>query len=467
MAKMHVLTAPEITQLFSKEQTLFFFMKEKKRLRNDKFDAIGIVNYANAQPFLTQYFRGDAEKAQEYTAASITLKNPTHLFDFFSQCHLKNIYIADMGILSFNKAQDAMQQYKIEATLAHKLDNEHFYWIGFSNGSSYKQDGALCLYLRFHEAQQQADAMGGHLGTFTIVEPLCRDCFVPDEHYYIEGMLVKGHIIKNACQSHFNKTMLPFAIVKEYIDQGLSVFAGQNAWDEFELFKYQGFSSLFSPKASRNLIHPLVQQALPDDSAFFPIQKREALYEVVDTMYISFDCMYHCTREVFENAIMGKDNYKDWPEPELAHKTQELFNTTYLYIILSRENYNERTRTSFPSIINSARKRVWLFEDYGKALNFCQQKERFIDSDMPAIGLLTSATEGWDLHNILSLLLTRGVEDIELNPLEEDRMLLPIRFMLRVQNLQPLNKDAIKRIQLDTSDEKKDAPWIFNDILLA
>ena len=147
---------------------------------------------------------------------------------------------------------------------------------------------------------------------------------------------------------------------------------------------------------------------------------------------------------------------------------QKLFNTQYLYVILSREEYKEKYHASIPSIIESARRKIWIFEDYGKALNFCQQKDRFVAEGIPAIGLLSATTDGWDLHSILSLLLTINVADIEVNPLEDDRILLSIHNMLQIAGLQPKDKQTIKRIQLDKpEDEREEIPWIFNDIVLA
>ena len=226
-------------------------------------------------------------------------------------------------------------------------------------------------------------------------------------------------------------------------------------------------STVFSDTADLNLIHPLIQQTFPDDSQFFPVQKREALYEFATTKNISIDCKYHCERELFENAIMGRNDYKKYSIEEMQTRVHKMFDSTYLYIILSREEYKEKLHASFPSVINSNRRKVWIFDDYGKALTFCQHKERFVAEGVPAIGLITSAKTGWDLHSILSLLLTWNVEDIEVNPLEDDRVLLPIQFVLKTRNLQPIPKDQIQRIQLDKSEEIDDVSWTFNDIVLA
>lgn len=468
MAKINVLTPVVIDNLLTTPQTYYFFInKDKQRLRNEKFDAIGVANRDNAEAVLNSYFQGNKNKIQEYILAPITFNTAPHLQMFFTKGKIQRFCIVDVGIFTQQATDEAVMLARIQDLLQYKLDNEHFYWIGFSDGRSYLHDEALCLYLDKHEAQFQADNVGGHLGSFTIIAPIFTNCILADMKYYISNMLVPGHILKNACQQHFDKTMLPFDKIKTYVDKGLSVFAGQNDWDEFELFTHHGMSTLFSAEADRSLIHPLMQQSLPDDSQFFLIEKRESLYEFLTTKYIAIDCMYHCERVVFEDAIMGRNDYKHWTHEELTQKAQELFDKTYLYIVLSRDDYKEKTHSSHPSIINAEQKKVWIFEDYGKALNFCQRKDRFIDNNIPAIGLLTSIRAGWDLHNILSLLNTLGVENIELNPLEDDRMLLPIRFILKSKGLPLLDKNDIQKICLDTSDEAKDEPWIFNDIVLA
>lgn len=468
MAKINVLNSVDIDNLLSVPQTYYFFVnKNKQRLRNEKFEAIGIANRDNAVEALTAYFRGDKNKTQEYVLAPITFNTASHLQAFFSKGQIQRFCIVDIGIFTQQAVVESVQLAKIQELMTHKLDNEHFYWIGFSDGRSYLKDEALCLYLNQHEAQHEAEKVGGYLGSFTIVEPVFTNCIKTDSQYRLGDMSISGYVLKNACQQHFNKTMLPFSTIKTYIDKGLSVFAGQNDWDEFELFTHQGMSTLFSPQADRSLIHPLMQQSLPDDSQFFLIEKRESLYEFVSTKYVAIDCMYHCERAVFEDAIMGRNDYRQWTHEELIAKAQELFNKNYLYIILSRDDYKDKTHSSYPSIINAEQKKVWIFEDYGKALNFCQQKDRFIDNNVPAIGLLTSYREGWDLHNILSLLTTIDVQNVELNPLEEDRMLLPIRFLLKANNLPTLEKKDIHKICLDESEQMPNTPWIFNDIVLA
>lgn len=466
MGQIHLLTPEEINNFFSTQQTLFFFMKDKKRLRTEKWDAIGVCNHANASKALIQHFNGDVEAAKGHVVAALTVKNINQVYNFFKQCNLQQVYLADKGALSIQNIVDAICLTKILELLKHKLDNEYFYWIGFADGRKYMLKNSLLLYLNIHEARQEAEKIGGHLGSFTIVDPLFQSCLTED-YYTINKMTVRKHILKKACLLHFQETLLTFDTVKTYIDTGLSVFAGQDAWDEYQTFLNQGMSTFFSPQADRSLIHPLIQQSFPDDSQFFPIEKRESLYHFIETNYIFIDCMYHCTRAVFEDAIMGRNDYKKWSNKELSYKTRELFNASYLYVILSRENYKEKIHASIPTVIPTERKRVWIFDDYGKALSFCQTKERFIDNGTPAIGLLSSMTEGWDLHTILSLLLQIGVQDVELNPLEEDRMLLPIDFMLKSQELSPLDKKLIKRIQLDTEETSNDTTWVFNDIVLA
>ena len=468
MAQLCVLTPEEIIAIFDTPQTIYFFMKNKKKLHNTKYDAIGIKNQKNANAFLKKYFQKQPKLANEYVTASITFKDIAHLRDFVSKCNIQQFCIVDIGIFSLQNICDAQQIVALSQELQYKRDNESFYWIGFANGTTYTRDGALCLYLNVHEARQQADIVSGHLGMLNIIEPVFRECFKSDKIYYVNKTFVKGYVLAKACKYHFETTLLPFETVKEYVDNGLSVFAGQDAWDEFEVFTHQKMSTLFSPRADRNLIHPLVQQSFPQDSDFYPVTKRENLYSFVDTEYVFIDCMYHCRRSVFENAIMGRNDYPVWTEKEKADIVKCLFGAPYLYIILSREEYKERFHCSVPSVIYAERNKVWIFDDYGKALNFCQQKERFVAEGVPAIGLIASAKKGWDLHNILSLLLTIDVQDIELNPLEDDRALLSIEFMLQSQNLPILSKDNITRIQLvKAEDEEEETPWVFNDIVLA
>ena len=467
MAQLKVLSAIEIDSLFSHPQTCFFFMQEKKRLRNEKFDAIGIFDRTQTHSFLSRYFKGDTDKALSYNPVPISFQSPAHLYDFFTKCNIKRICFVDKGIITIDDSHTAMQISDVKNAMKYKLDNEYFYWIGFSDGRLYLKDDALCLYLNLHEARHVAEQLGGHLGSFTVIAPVLTNCIKEDATYFVNNMFIKGYVFKSACIQHFNDSKLPFDTIKSYIDKGLSIFAGQNDWDEFELFVNQGMSTVFSEGADLNLIHPLIQQTFPDDSQFFPVQKRELLYEFVTTKNVSIDCKYHCDRDLFENAIMGRNDYKTYSLEEKQTRIKQLFDKTYLYVILSREEYKEKLHSSYPSVINSTRRKVWIFDDYGKALTFCQRKERFVAEGVPAIGLITSAKTGWDLHSILSLLLTWNVEDVELNPLEDDRMLLPIQFILSAHNLPVLRKDQIQRIQLDKSDNTNDNPWVFNDIVLA
>lgn len=467
MGQIHILTPEEINNFLSEKRTLFFFMKEKKRLHSDKFDAIGVYNQANAAKTLLHHFKGNADATKGYVTAAITIQNVEYLYKFFVQCNLKQIYLSDLGLISIYCVLDAVYIKQIATLLKHKVDNDCFYWIGFPDGTKYKENDNLCLYLNGHEALQIANKVGGHVASFTIVDPLFKKCFNDTDTYVVNQTVVKGHIIRTACMQHFQETLLPFETIKQYIDQGLNIFAGQNERGEYETFANQGMSTFFSSRADKTLIHPLIQQSFPENSQFFPVEKRESLYYFIDTNYIFIDGMYHCARPMFENAIMGRNDYRQWTNAEMIRKTQELFTASYLYIILSRENFKETVRASIPSIIPSERQRVWLFDDYGKALNFCQTQGRFIDSGTPAIGLLSATTEGWDLHTTLSSLLLIDVQDVEVNPLEDDRMLLSIKFMLDTQQLQPIEKERIKKIQLIESEKNNNDSWIFNDIVLA
>lgn len=468
MAQLRVLTAEEIYSLFSSPQEFFFFVKGKQKLSNSKYDIIGISTPEQAQSFLIKYFRQNQEAASQWIVTPLVMKSIEKFLTFFERGQITRLCIADVGIFTIQNVQEASQLKNILQLLEHKLDNENFYWIGFADGHTHTKNGALCIYLDFNEAQFAATQVGGHLGTINIVEPVFTERFVGDKNYYLKDMTIKGYLIKRACQYHFQRTLLSFDVVKQYIDRGLSVFAGQNDWDEFEVFTHQGMSTLFSARADKTLIHPLIQQSFPQDSDFYPVQKRESLYSFAETKFINIDCTYHCTREIFENAIMGRNDYQKITDDEKIQRVQKLFNTQYLYVILSREEYKEKHHASTPSIIESARRKIWIFEDYGKALNFCQQKDRFVAEGIPAIGLLSATTDGWDLHSILSLLLTINVADIEVNPLEDDRILLSIHNMLQIAGLQPKDKQTIKRIQLDKpEDEREEIPWIFNDIVLA
>lgn len=468
MAQLKELTADEILALFNSPQTISFFMKNKKKMHNDRYDAIGIKNQKNAKAFLKKYFQKQPNAANDYTTAPITFAHVAQLLDFVEKCKIQQLCIVDLGIFPIQKVRDAQNIVNIAQALHHKLDNENFYWIGFPDGTTYTKEDALCLYLNIHEARQQADSVGGYLGTINIVQSVFLDCFKSETTYYLNKVIINGDILTTACKKHFEETQMSFNTVKEYVDKGLSVFAGQDDWDEFEVFNHQGMSTLFSPRADRHLIHPLVQQSFPQDSDFYPVQKRENLYSFVNTRYVFIDCMYHCTREIFENAIMGRNDYQDFSDKEKADITKCLFEAPYLYIILSREEYKERFHCSIPSVINTQKDRVWIFDDYGKAVNFCQQKERFVAEGIPAIGLIAAARKGWDLHTILSLLLTIGVEEVELNPLEDDRVLLSIMKMLQYQKLPILSKKEMVRIQLDKpTDEREETPWVFNDIVLA
>lgn len=468
MAQLKELTSEEIVTLFKDPQTLFFFMKDKKKMHNGKYDAIGIKKQKNATAFLKKYFQKQPGEAENYMAAPITFRDVEYLQEFMVKCKIQRLCIVDVGLFTQKAVQEAQQIVNITRLLQYKLDNENFYWIGFPDGTTYTNNESLCLYINIHEARQQADSIGGHLGTLNIMKPVFNECFAPDKNYYINNVYVTGSVLTIACKKHFEATMLPFNTVKEYIDKGLSVFAGQDAWDEFEIFAHQGMSTFFSARADIHLIHPLVQQSFPQDSDFYSVPKRENLYSFINTEYIFIDCMYHCPRALFEEAIMGRNDYRQWTDQEKADITQCLFEAPYLYIILSREKYKEQFHCSVPSVIDTTKKRVWIFDDYGKSLSFCQRKDRFVAEGVPAIGLIASARKGWDLHTILSLLLTIGVEDIELNPLEDDRALLSIMNMLHSQKLPILSKREMVRIQLDKSeDTREETPWFFNDIMLA
>ena len=467
MANMRVLTRDEILTFASQKQTLYFFTQDKKRLRNAKFDAIGICDYSQAEQFLLSYFKNNKAQAKNCSAVVTSIKDIHALSRFVQKYELKHFFLADVGIFRAEDIFDASCEMKMLDALAFRLDNETFSWVRFPDGTDYRKNDCLYLFLNPIEAQQKAIELTGHVGSFTILNFVMENVLNLSHNYIVNDMVIKGHVLKSACLKHFYKTALPFERVKDYIDEGLSVFAGTDDDNSFELLMTHGLSTFFTNRATVDMIHPLIRQQFPQNSTFYNIPKRENLYQFAQTPYISIDCINHCKLEIFENAIMGRNDYKQWPMREIEHTVNELFETPYLYIILSREKFDKEHKSSVPTIIKSHRPRVWLFNDYGKALNFCQRKDWFIDAGSPAIGLLTSMVEGLDLHSILSLLLLQGVVDVELNPLEDDRMLIPIDLALKTRQLTPLQKDQIHHIKMDRDEDTEDDDWDFNEIVLA
>lgn len=466
MTQLHQLSYKEIDSFFAEPRVLYFFTFENKLLTNAKYDAIGLINPQNAVLFLEQYFKNNPAQMEKCGLVKANITDLSFLSLYYTHSCFKNTYIGDLGFIKNDDVQQASMERMLVQKLQHKVDNDYITWIGFSDGTEYQYNNCRVLFIDEMEAERKAKEIGGHLGKINLLQATFSETISTNITYAVDNTLIPGFIIRNALMRRFQNTMLNFETVKRFIDKGLKVYAGTNDKEEFELFVCNSLSAFFTDRADESLIHPLIQQHFPTNSTFYNVPKREALYQFAQSQYISFDCMYHCSLETFENAIMGRNDYKKWNNRDKANKVQQLFQAQNLYIILSRQDYQEQYNCSYPSIVNSNRKRVWLFDNYGKAVNFCQQKDRCIKEGVPAIGLISSNIDGLDLYSTLSLLTYQDVLDVELNPLEDDRMILPIASMFKVMNLTPKKKNEITKIQLGEEDYRNKKPWIFNDIML-
>ena len=91
MAQLKELTADEILALFNSPQTISIFMKNKKKMHNDRYDAIGIKNQKNAKAFLKKFFQKQPNAANDYTTAPITFAHVAQLLDFVEKCKIQQL----------------------------------------------------------------------------------------------------------------------------------------------------------------------------------------------------------------------------------------------------------------------------------------------------------------------------------------------------------------------------------------
>lgn len=99
MAQLKELTSEEIVTLFKDPQTLFFFMKDKKKMHNGKYDAIGIKKQKNATAFLKKYFQKQPGEAENYMAAPITFRDVEYLQEFMVKCKIHDCVLSTWDCL--------------------------------------------------------------------------------------------------------------------------------------------------------------------------------------------------------------------------------------------------------------------------------------------------------------------------------------------------------------------------------
>jgi hypothetical protein len=262
----------------------------------------------------------------------------------------------------------------------------------------------------------------------------------------------------------FIKTSLDFQTIKQYIDNTLYVYAGTSE-NQFEVFTNCGMTAFFTTDNSANLINALIQQQFPANSTFYQLPKRDSLYTFIGSPYIFIDNKLHVTAQLFEDAITDTRATRQWTDKEIYDKVVELFQVPYLYIIVSEKDYRIADRCSWPYVVNAHKKRIWLFDNYGKALLFCQKNDLLADDGNSMIGLLCNNVPGLDLQSTLSLLKWQNIDYVEFNPGESNRIMLKIDRMLQTVNKTVLKYNELTRVEYPEVDEEK--PWLFNDILLA
>lgn len=466
MGKIRFLQHQEINNIFANGIMLYFIIYNDKIYKSSDCDAIcsNSVDYINS--YIKAITNNNETEIKKFKNIALNVTNTKSLLSFFNKFKLTQILLLNTGVLQIDNIRRAVAEQLIIDALKYKLDNEYISWIGFDDGTIYKHQEEVCLFLDETEAEQVAKKINGHLAKYTISTFVFSKIIDSAQNYYVLNQTVPGSVIITALQQHFFETELNFQETKMYIDEGLMVYAGTNDDDEFDIFLNNGQSAFFTEKADESLINPLIQQTFPSNPRFYKINKRESLYPFAHTPYVFIDNKYHVRLQTFDNAIMGRNDYRNWTLSEKQETTQRLFKTQYLYIILSQKDYRAKERCSYPLVINSQLKKIWIFDDYGKALNFCQQKNIISDEGYPFIGLLCSQVPGLDLLSTISLAKWDKVEQVELNPLEDDRMLLGIDEMFGyIQGYATPKEQIPKHYSKDNFYSNEDAPP-YNDIML-
>lgn len=467
MAPIKQILFNEINDIFKEKQTFYFVLTNNQFIQFNK-SVIVLLSKTDIRLLSAEPFNLPQNVLSNVKLWRVDIKGLEQLVKLYKQYNLKDILILNVGIITQNNLKMAIQVSFIAKQMSHKLDNENLAWVGFSDGSQYKENNSLRVYFNENEAQADADKLGAFLAKYSIVSPLFENIFKTNEQYCINGQVVPGSVLMAGIKKRFKDTMLNFEDTKRYVDLGLSVYAGKTE-DEFKIFQHYKMATFFTPSAETTLINPLILNKMPSNSIYYPVRNRESLYTFSNSKYVFFDCIYHTDISTFENAIDGKEYTTIWNQNQKKEKTQQLFQQQFLYIILSDLNYKASNKSSWPNIVNAYHRKVWIFEDYGKALMFCQQKHLFTEDGFPLIGLLSPHVQGLDLHSTLSLLLYQNVDDVELNPMEDDRMLLSIKDMLNWQNLSVIAKEKIHRTgkkDVYTTYESEQEEFIFNDIML-
>lgn len=445
------LSKEQANELLKKEPLIMVAYNNKK--------VFSIKNIAAFIFFSAQDFEEFKIEFKKYVPAIIKLKTIENCNEVFDLAHLlidnpaQLVYLYKHGVITSDDIvrNDPKKVEELIKLIWQKQDNDCFFFIKKDN-NFVKEDFFTKLFFDERTAIMDAEKFGGTIEQHTLVEPLYNKMFSNINLFKVNEQIYTMSEILSALFFKFQKQCLPFNSMRSLLNMGLSIYEGED-YDGVKVFKQLGCATFFTYDVSEQDLPISAKNLMPENAKFVRVEPLDKMYDYLTSKYIFLNGARHTSKEIFYNALSGYDYKKVWTREEIEYKLENISRVDQLFVILS-DNMIQTTGRIFPQIININFPTIRIFSDYGRAVMFCQNNNKYSYDGKMLIGELNRNVPGYTLLEFLSQALIIGIKGIEIDPGDEERLFIPLKMYFDATRQRPLEPNRIYEVENVTDEER-------------